>query len=306
MILTGLLGWPVSHSRSPAMHNAAFAAAGIDGVYVSLAAPPQRLEAAVAGLAALGFSGANVTIPHKQAVMAYVNDLSPAAVAIGAVNTLVVRPDGSLYGDNTDAPGFLADLQEQGVDLDALAPGPSLARPAGALVLGAGGSARAVAYALAGRGIPTLVASRRSEQAHALVGSLLSHLSTHPGRGDLAPTTPGPSPLLTAQPWSGLAFIAGRVGLIVNCTPLGMTPHVETSPWPDGLALRPAQIAYDLVYNPPDTRFLIQARASGAGAINGLGMLLHQGALAWEAWTGQPAPLAAMREALSRPPTADG
>ena len=111
--------------------------------------------------------------------------------------------------------------------------------------------------------------------------------------------------MLTAQSWSSLAFIAKRVGLIVNCTPLGMTPYVDTSPWPDGLVLRPAQIAYDLVYNPPDTRFLIQARASGAGAINGLGMLLHQGALAWEAWTGQPAPLAAMREALSRPPTED-
>ncbi len=291
MILTGLLGWPVSHSRSPAMHNAAFAAAGMNGVYVPLAVPPERLAAAIAGLVALGFRGANVTIPHKQAVMPYVNEVSPAAVAIGAVNTLVVRQDGSLYGDNTDAPGFLADLQEQGVDLDGLA-------TAGALVLGAGGSARAVAYALAGHGIPTLVVSRRGEQAQALVASLLLHLPRHP-------SAPVAAPLLTAQPWSSLAALAGRVSLVVNCTPLGMTPQVDISPWPDEIALGPAQIAYDLVYNPPDTRFLIQARASGAGAINGLGMLLHQGALAWEAWTGQPAPLAAMREALMRPLAAD-
>lgn len=302
MILTGLLGWPVSHSRSPAMHNAAFTAAGIDGIYLPLAVSPQRLEAAVAGLAAQGFKGANVTIPHKQAVMAYVTDLSPAAVAIGAVNTLVVRSDGSLHGDNTDAPGFLADLQEQGVDLDGLA-------TAGALVLGAGGSARAVAYALAVYGIPTKVVSRRIEQAESLVANLLPHLPPPgyrvPQSAIRNPSLPAPFPLLAAQPWSSLAAIAAGAGLVVNCTPLGMTPQVDTSPWPEDLAFRPTQIAYDLVYNPPDTRFLLQARASGARAINGLGMLLHQGALAWEVWTGLSAPLAAMREALSRPLTED-
>lgn len=287
MILTGLLGWPVGHSRSPAMHNAAFAASGTDGVYVPLAVPPERLGTAVMGLAALGFSGTNVTIPHKRAVMAYVHELSPAAVAIGAVNTLVVRLDGSLYGDNTDASGFLADLSDQGLDMDVLA-------TSGALVLGAGGSARAVAYALASRGIPVVVSSRRSEQAHELVAALQRHLLS----------APQASALLKAQPWSSLPVIAGLVSLVVNCTPLGMTPDVGASPWPDGLAFQPAQIAYDLVYNPPHTRFMSQARASGAQAINGLGMLLHQGALAWEAWTGQPAPLATMREALSRP-TAD-
>ncbi len=295
MILTGLLGWPVGHSRSPAMHNAAFAAAGIDGTYVPLAAPPARLAAAVAGLAALGFSGANVTIPHKQAVMAFVDECSPAATAIGAVNTLVVRPDGALYGDNTDAPGFLADLVEKGLDLDSLA-------AQGALVLGAGGSARAVAYALAAHGIPTTVLARRPEQAEALVASLLSHLGADsPFRNPQSAIRNSPSfPLLAAWPWTDLAAAAHGAGLVANCTPLGMTPHVDASPWPEDLPFRPDQVAYDLVYNPPQTRFLAQARASGARAFNGFGMLLHQGALAWELWTGQPAPLSPMREALLR------
>ncbi|NUQ39601.1 MAG: shikimate dehydrogenase, partial [Caldilineales bacterium] len=141
MLLTGLIGWPVAHSRSPAMHNAAFAAAGIDGVYLPLPVHPERVGEAVAGLRALGFRGANVTIPHKEAVIPHLHTLSPAAQAIGAVNTIIVQADGVLQGENTDAPGFLADLHEQGVSLAEVQAG-------GALILGAGGSARAVAYAL--------------------------------------------------------------------------------------------------------------------------------------------------------------
>lgn len=258
------------------MHNAAFAAAGIDGIYLPLAVPPARVAAAVAGLLALGFRGVNVTIPHKQAVIPCLDALSPAAQAIGAVNTIVVQEDGLLRGENTDAPGFLADLVEQGVDVTALQTG-------GALILGAGGSARAVAYALATAGVPTRIHARRPAAAQALVAGLAAGLA------------PAQAQHLTASP-----AIAGEGWrLLVNCTPVGMAPRPDASPWPAELPLQPGQIVYDLVYNPPDTRLLQQARASGAHAINGLGMLLHQGALAWELWTAHPAPIAVMRSVIS-------
>lgn len=272
MLLTGLIGWPVVHSRSPAMHNAAFAAAGIDGVYLRLPVQPGRVGEAVRGLWALGFRGANVTIPHKQAVIPFLDELSPAARAIGAVNTIVAHEDGRLFGDNTDAPGFLADLAEHGIRVEDL-------RQDGALLLGAGGSARAVAYALASVDVPLQVAARRPEQAHELVDSLRP----------LFPTLAMSTSSLVAPP---------TARLIVNCTPAGMTPYEDVSPWLDDRPFQPHQIVYDLVYNPPDTRLMQQARASGIPAYNGLGMLLHQGALAWEQWTGCPAPLAAMRDAL--------
>ncbi|MBX7235118.1 MAG: shikimate dehydrogenase [Caldilineales bacterium] len=273
MLLTGLIGWPVGHSRSPAMHNAAFAAAGIEGVYLRLPVPPDRVGEAVRGLRALGFRGANVTIPHKQAVLPFLDELSPAASGIGAVNTITVREDGSLYGDNTDAPGFLADLAELGIRAEEL-------RVGGALVMGAGGSARAIAYALASESIPVYVVARRPEQAQSLVEDLRP---LYPGLA-LSPASPSSPP---------------EARLIVNCTPAGMTPHEDASPWPDVLPFRPGQIVYDLVYNPPLTRLMQQARNQGLVAANGLGMLLHQGALAWEQWTGRPAPLEAMRLVIS-------
>ncbi len=275
MVLTGLLGWPVAHSRSPSMHNAAFGAAGIVGVYLPLAVPPERLAAAVQGLVALGFRGVNVTIPHKQAVMPLLDELTPAARAIGAVNTILVREDGRLCGENTDAPGFIADLTEQGVSLADVA-------AEGALILGAGGSARAVAFALATAGVPVTVWARRVEQAQALCDELRPFLPSAVSLQVLPPAAPTP----------------GRPALIVNCTPVGMEPQVGVSPWPSHWSLHPGQIVYDLVYNPPYTRLLQQAAAHGARGINGLGMLLHQGALAWELWTGRPAPLSAMRQAL--------
>ncbi|NOX60879.1 MAG: shikimate dehydrogenase [Chloroflexi bacterium] len=278
MILTGLIGWPVGHSRSPAMHNAAFRAAGIEGVYVLLPVRPDRVEDAMRGLRGLGFRGANVTVPHKQAVIPYLDELSETARAIGAVNTIVVSEEGRLLGDNTDATGFWRDLVEQGIETEALKEG-------GALALGAGGSARAVAYALASREIPTRILARRPEQARDLVHSLAPHLP--------------PTSQLEPHPWADLERLAPAAKLIVNCTPVGMVPNIHATPWPDHLPFRPDQILYDLVYNPRQTRLMRQARAGGARASNGLGMLIHQGALAWEQWTGQPAPLEAMRRAVS-------
>ncbi len=277
MLLVGLIGWPVGHSKSPAMHNAAFDAAGIDGRYVLLPVHPDRVGAAVAGLRALGFRGANVTVPHKQAVIPFLDALTPEARAIGAVNTIVVQEDGMMLGTNTDAIGFARDLAEKGVSFERL-------QSEGALVLGAGGSARAVAYALAVRGVPTHILARRPEQAHALAASLAPHL---PDAG-----------LLDAHPWQQLPDLAANARLIINCTPVGMTPHSDASPWPHDLPFHPEQLVYDLVYNPRQTRLMAQAQDAGAQAWNGLGMLVQQGARAWELWTGLSAPLAVMRAAV--------
>ena len=275
--LVGLLGWPVSHSVSPAMHNAAFAALGLNWRYVPLPVDPQRPDAvrrAVGGLAALGMAGANVTVPHKQAVMPYVDRLLPAAQAIGAVNTLIVEPDGSLTGDNTDAAGFLADLREHGVE----------AAGRRVLLLGAGGSARAAAYGLAAAGAARIdVLNRTPAAAQALAAAI-------------QPLAPDCSLQAGALP-QDVERLAPAADLIVNCTSLGMTPHSDTTPWPQDAPLRPGQVVYDLVYNPPQTVLLRQAAESGAQAIGGLGMLVWQGALAFERWTGCQAPVEVMRRA---------
>jgi len=281
MFLTGVIGWPIGHSRSPAMHNAAFAAAGIEGVYLPLPVHPDQVGEAVAGMKALGFRGINVTVPHKQVVMPYLDRLSPAAEAIGAVNTIVVGEDGKLFGDNTDARGFLTDLMEMGIEIEAL-------QQKGALLLGAGGSARAVAYALASSGIPVTISARRPVQTHSLID-------------ELQPYFPDDSSIFKLQ--SSLSEIKDqglKIKLVVNCTPVGMWPHVDASPWPDDLPFHSGQFLYDLIYNPLATKLMRQARASGAEVSNGLSMLVHQGALAWEQWTGISAPVDAMRQGLER------
>ncbi|MFM7175281.1 MAG: shikimate dehydrogenase, partial [Caldilinea sp.] len=241
--LVGLIGWPVSHSVSPAMHNAAFAERGLNWCYVPLPVDPLRPGAvgdAVRGIRALGMVGVNVTVPHKQAVIPFLDRLEPAAEAMGAVNTIVASSDGTLLGDNTDAPGWLADLRSHGVE------------PAGerALVLGAGGSARAVVYGLALAGARQItVANRNLEKASALVAQLAPFL--------------GQTEVAVASWPEGLALPASTATLIVNCTSLGMTPAVESSPWPASLALRADQVVYDLVYNPAQTALLRQAEQQG-------------------------------------------
>ncbi|MCS6845775.1 MAG: shikimate dehydrogenase [Caldilineales bacterium] len=290
-LLTGLLGYPLGHSVSPAMHNAAFRALGLDGRYESLPTPPEQLAETVAGLAAAGYRGVNVTIPHKQAVMPLLDALSEAAQAIGAVNTVVVQrpPEPAtsagqgpalpvLYGDNTDWIGFLHPLDALGFD------------PAGksALLLGAGGSARAVVYALAQRGLAHLTLwARSSARAAELAGhaqSLFPALTVHC------------SPFTVQRP----------PDLIVNTTPVGMWPHVDASPWPHDLPFPQGALVYDLVYRPERTRFLQQAEAAGCATVGGLEMLVVQGAAAFERWTGVKPPLAVMlaaaRAALAETP----
>ena len=277
--LVGLIGRPVAHSVSPAMHNAAFARLGLDWRYVPLPVEPraQAVGEAVRGLRALGLRGANVTVPHKQAVIPFLDRLGPAAAAIGAVNTITVEHDGTLTGDNTDAPGFVADLRAHGV------------APAGrrVLVLGAGGSARAVVYGLAEAGAAQItVLNRTPERAADLVASL-------------QPAFPACTLASGSRP-GDLARCAPEAQIIVNCTSLGMSPVIDASPWEDDVPLAPDQMVYDLVYNPPHTRFMAQAAAAGARAVGGLGMLIRQGALSFERWTGLHAPLDAMRAAAAQ------
>ncbi len=273
----GVIGWPVSHSVSPAMHNAAFAALGLDWCYLPLPVPTDPADSigeAVRGLRALGLRGANVTVPHKQAVMPHLDWLTPAAQAIGAVNTIRVEEDGQLSGDNTDARGFVADLRDHGVEVAGKR----------ALVLGAGGSARAIVYGLAEAGCLSItVLNRTVDKAHELAQGIrevfpFCRLSGH------------------AMP-DEIAVLAQEAQLIVNCTSLGMTPKTEGLPWDEAVAFRPDQVVYDLVYNPPQTRLLAKAATDGAQAIGGLGMLIWQGAIAFERWTGQLPPVDVMRTA---------
>jgi len=272
--LVGLIGWPVEHSLSPQMHNAAFAELGCDFAYVPLPVRPELVEQALKGLMALNFVGTNVTVPHKQAVMRYLDELSEAARLTGAVNTIHIQ-NGHLLGYNTDAIGFLNSLEEAGCD-------PQGMRVA---VLGAGGAARAVVYALARSGVDSMmVLNRTAERAAFLVDDL----------NEAFPDSTMTFKALTSQ---ALAAVADQVDLVVNTTSVGMYPDVESSPWPADVPM-PAQVTFcDLVYNPLETVFLTQARAAGAPTIDGLGMLVHQGAFAFEKWTGQAAPLEVMRQA---------
>ncbi len=277
--LVGLIGWPTAHSLSPAMLNAAFAATGLNWCYVPLPVPPDRLEAAVHGLVALGFRGANVTAPYKRSILPFLDRVDPGACALGAVNTLIVHRKGekaSIYGCNTDESGFIRALHQGGV------------RTGGcrALVVGAGGAARAVVSGLLRGGAEAItVLNRTPERAEQLIADLAGQ-GRQATRLVALPLTPG-----------ALIEAAGRATLLVNATPVGTWPQASASIWPDGLALPSHLVVFDLVYNPRRTRLLEQARASGARAMDGLEMLVQQGAIAFEMWTGEPAPIAAMRAA---------
>ena len=212
--LVGLIGWPVEHSLSPIMHNAAFAAIGCDFAYVPLPVQPNHVEQALKGLAALNFVGSNVTVPHKQAVMRYVDELSEAARLTGAVNTIYIQ-NGKFFGYNTDAIGFIESLKEEDCD-------PRGMRVA---VLGAGGAARAVVYALARSGADTItVLNRTSERAAFLVD-------------DLSEAFPASAMSFEALTSQALAALDGQVDLVVNTTSVGMYPRVDTSPWPAELPM---------------------------------------------------------------------
>ncbi len=281
-MIVGLIGHPVAHSKSPAMQNAAFAHVGLsDWRYVLWDTPLEALPARIREVSERAeVAGCNVTIPHKQSVMPYLNVVSEHARAIGAVNTIFKR-DRYLLGENTDWTGFLADLAFHGVPV-----GPETQ----ALVLGAGGSARAVVYALASQEARVLVHNRTPARAQALLDDLANSPYLHEIRENCAVVTSLADPACQTA------------GLIVNCTSAGMWPAEDASPWPDDVPFPAGALLYDLIYKPPVTKLMRQAEACGARAIGGIGMLAEQGAAAFEKWTRIPAShvSAIMREALAK------
>ncbi len=259
----GVIGWPVRHSLSPAIHNAAFGATGLPWVYVPLPVPPGELERALGGLRALGFAGANVTMPHKTEVAEQVSDLSDDARRLRAVNTIVVGPEG-LSGHNTDAPGFDRFLRrDAGFDPSGRA----------AVLFGAGGAARACALALARGGLARLAVAARD-----------------PARVEIEPTLDGLDVEVELVPFERARDL--DVDLVVNATPLGAL--AESLPLP---RLGPDVLVVDLLYLPRTTPMLAAGREAGATVFGGLGLLLHQAALSFELWAGHPAPLGVMSAA---------
>jgi shikimate dehydrogenase len=270
--LVGLFGWPVEHSVSPAMHNAAFSALWMDWCYLPFAVPPERLADAVQGVRALGLRGVNATVPHKQALLALVDDLTPEARAIGAVNTLLLGE--RMLGHNTDAAGFLRALRETGQD-------PAERH---VLMLGAGGAARAVGYALLSAGARLSIHNRTVERALSLAA-------------DLRRALPGAAVEAASLEREVLAQRAAVADLVVNATVVGMSSHGEGSPWPDEVPYPWGVPLFDLIYSPPETRLMSLARQAGAPATNGLAMLVYQGAESFRLWTGVEPPADVMLQA---------
>ncbi|MDZ3838156.1 MAG: shikimate dehydrogenase [Rhodospirillales bacterium] len=256
--VAGVIGWPIAHSLSPRLHGFWLDRHRVDGVYVPLAVKPGMLGRALIGLSALGFAGANVTIPHKEDACALVDEVSDLALRIGAVNTIVVRSDGRLFGTNTDAFGFIANLEAgcPGWRADA---GP-------AVLLGAGGAARAIAVALIEAAAPALVIVNRDQ-----------------GRAERLAAKLGPAGV-RVEPWAKRAEVAGEAALLVNATSLGMAgkPPLDI----DLAALPGEAVVTDIVYAPLVTPLLAAAGARGNRTVDGLGMLLHQARPAFQAWFG--------------------
>ena len=271
MIHLGLIGYPLGHSLSPKLHNAALRACGLVGDYSLFPIQPddkQSLKNLLARVCSGELTGLNVTIPHKQYVIPFLDQLTETAEAIGAVNTIYLRRN-KLIGDNTDAPGFLADLKKFLAKFSSAVSGDGIGlREQKALVLGAGGSARAVVYAVRKDGWNVILAARRMEQAGHFVDLFTNDKLQ-----------------ITDFTLSNIEL--SNITLIVNTTPVGMNPNTDQSPWPENYPFPQEAAVYDLVYNPGETRFVKEARIQGLSAITGLGMLMEQAALAFELWTGK-------------------
>jgi len=264
MKTVALIGYPLGHSISPAMHNAAFKHLKLDYEYVALEVNPDDLKEAVAGLRALHIAGFNVTIPHKETVVPYLDEITKLARDIGAVNT-VQNQEGQLIGYNTDGPGFIESLLEDaGFD------------PTGkkCLILGAGGAGRALAVSLMQNNAKSIsIYDILFEKAESLAGSV------------------------GGKAVKDLQKEIDSANLLINASPIGMNPKTDASPLPENIKLHKKLCVYDLVYNPYETKLLKEAKAAGAKAVSGLGMLIRQGALAFTVFTGKPAPYYIMREA---------
>jgi len=274
--ICGLIGDPVEHTMSPVMHNAAFAKLGLDYAYLPFRVRPEELPQAVKGLKALNAIGFNVTIPYKVAVIPRLDELDPLAEKIGAVNT-VVNDNGALKGYNTDASGFLQALLERGVE------------PAGKniVLLGAGGAARAIAYILSEQDVNLTILNRREELdwAEAIAANIRKDLGNVIEVFELLPDY--------------LEKALEHADILANATSVGMSPDSGKSLVPAQL-IRPGLVAVDIVYNPVRTKLLQDAAAAGAVIVEGLDMLVWQGALAFEKWTGEKPPFDLMKEVTLR------
>lgn len=271
--VVGVFGQPVAENPTGVMQEAGFAAAGLNWRYLNFEVPPENLGAAMRAIDALGLRGINLTIPHKVAVIDHLDDLSPEARAIGAVNTVRLE-GGRKIGENTDGKGFLRGLcTDAGMD----------PRGKRAVMLGAGGAARAIGTELALAGIADLVVVNRSaERAEPMVADLCKATGAR----------------VRFEPWSGTYRVPDSCDLLVNATSIGLYPAVEAVPDIDLTAAPSRMLVADAVFNPPETRLLALARERGLQTLDGLSMLVYQGVIAFEMWTGQHPDEAAMKSAL--------
>lgn len=276
--LIGLLGYPVEHSFSPAMQNAAFKKLGLNFVYLAFPVKPGDLPGVLKGFRDAGIAGLNVTVPHKEAVMPYLDQISSGAACAGAVNT-VVCDDGRLVGHNTDGAGFLRSLEKE----KGLKPENKTF-----LLLGAGGASRAVAAALALRGAGQIFVANRNFSRAVELAENINRI-----KEDIV------KPITLAG--EDLIPFARESDVIINTTSVGMHPHSDVSPVADPSSLlRPSQLVCDLIYNPPRTLLLARAEKAGCSTLSGEGMLLYQGCEAFRLWTGKEPPVELMREKLRK------
>ncbi len=271
--LVGLFGYPVEHSLSPAMQNAAFAAAGLSYRYVLVPATPGEFETQVEQCVEQGFAGWNVTVPHKERMVSLLDEASDEVLVIGACNTVRVE-DGQLLGFNTDPVGFMRGLADAG----------GIQRGSRVILLGAGGAARSVAWALSRKGYELLILSRDPEQSEQVAKSLVSRTHRNIESGSMQAVSLGDA-------------LKGAA-MLVNCTPVGQWPHTNESPLPANVRLPDHLLVYDLVYRPRPTRLLRDAQIAGCRTQDGLAMLVNQGAASFRIWTGHEAPLEVMWEAV--------
>jgi len=268
--ICGIIGDPIEHTMSPVMHNAAFKNRGVDYVYLAFRVKKEELGKAIEGMRALDIRGLNITIPHKVTVIPFLDELDPLADKIGAVNT-IVNDNGVLRGYNTDATGFLHALRERGVEPE----GKSV------VILGAGGASRAISFILAERGSSLVILNRTWDKAK-ICADRISEIFQRKA---------------TALKLNreNLAAALSQADILVNATSIGMSPNINETPVTSNL-LKSGLVVFDIVYNPIKTRLRREAEAAGATVISGLDMLVWQGALAFEKWTGLKAPVELMRE----------
>lgn len=275
--LVGIIGYPLGHTLSPPMHNAAFQYLGLDYIYVPFTVQPEHLPAAIEGIKAFNIAGCNVTIPYKEQVIPLLDHLHDSAKMVGAVNT-IVNQGGELWGYNTDGMGFLRSLTEEAnIDLQ----GKTV------LMLGAGGAARAVGFSLAKAGIGRLIIANRNFNKGL-------NLATDIRQAYQCDTE---AVELKAHK---LKSVLPSADILINTLPLGMYPEIDEMPPIQQKWLNPPLIVCDLIYNPPKTKLLVQAEQRGCQVVNGEGMLIYQGAEAFQLWTGQNPPILIMRRVLAQ------